>query len=200
MTTLQTPLPAVTVPGQAADSTTPIVYGLDLSMTSTGVACSLGWTERVTSSGHRGDSLVQRNERLRFITSDITGLVRSDADLVVVEGPSYGSSGAGTWDRAGLWWRVVGALIRVGHLVVELPPTVRMKYATGKGNASKDAVLIAAVKRFPGWDIDGNDTADSMWIMAAGMDALGHPLAVMPAVNRTALDGVAWPENLRRAA
>lgn len=179
----------------AAGSATPHAIGIDLSMRSTGLASSLGWTERVTSTGRRGDDLSTQWVRLKQIVNSIEGLAKN-ADLAIIEGPSYGSAGssAGTWDRAGLWWLVVDRLRHRGIPVAVVPPASRCRYATGRGNASKDEVLAAAIRRFPDFDITGNDVADAVWLAAAGMDQLGHPLAAMPATHRKALDAVAWPE------
>lgn len=184
---------ATRVHGTTDTGTTPHVIGLDLSLTSTGIASSRGWTERITSKGHRGDTYQQRWERLIAIGVAVDDLTRG-ADLVVIEAPSYGSVGSGTFDRSGLWWLVVDRLLSRQINTVAVPPTVRCRYATSKGNASKDAVLAAAVRRFPAYDIDGNDIADAVWLMALGMDAIGHQLAVMPESHHIAVASVAWPD------
>jgi Holliday junction resolvasome RuvABC endonuclease subunit len=89
---------------------------------------------------------------------------------------------------------VVGRLLYESVPVAVVPPSCLKKYATGNGNASKDAVLIAAVRRLPWLNIQGNDQADAAWLCAAGYEAAGQSLCVMPAVNRAALGKVAWPD------
>ena len=95
---------------------------------------------------------------------------------------------------------VVDQLDAVGWTVAVIPPTSLKKYATGKGTASKDLVLTAAVRRFPDWPVEGNDEADALWAAAAGLDHLGYPVIDMPALNRSALDGMQWPDAMGEAA
>jgi Holliday junction resolvasome RuvABC endonuclease subunit len=71
------------------------------------------------------------------------------------------------------------------------PPASVKLYAAGKGNASKDQVLTAAVRRLPGFDGDNNE-ADAAWMAAMGLDHLtGH--SVVPASQRQALAKLKWP-------
>ncbi len=46
------------------------------------------------------------------------------------------------------------------------------KYATGKGNADKDAMLLAAERRWPGV-VTNNNEADALWIGALACKELG---------------------------
>lgn len=186
------PAPAPSAPTAALAR--PNVIGLDLSLRSTGIASSLGWTDRVTSEGREDATYADRADRLHLLADDITDRIKH-ANLVVVEGPSYSSKGRGTWDRAGLWWLIADRLIyRFQVPLAVAAPHVRAKYATGTGNAAKDKVLIAAVRRFPSFDIDNNDVADAVVLAAIGADHLGHPLAELPKSHREALTSVAWPD------
>lgn len=170
------------------------VMGLDLSLSSTGVASSRGWVNRI-----RGTTDGSKFSRVRLIKSAVIEYVRH-ADLVVVEGPSFGSGTAGRQgghhERAGLWWLVMDAVDSHGKRWMEVPPAVLKKYATGKGNAGKDEVLAAAVRRFPHIEVRGNDEADALWLAAIGTDLLGKPMVDMPAVNRSGLAKLALPEGV----
>lgn len=168
----------------------PRVIGLDLSLSATGVAGD-GWTEVVKPPAKLRD-----HSRLRWILVGLRDFTRSD--LVVVEGPAYGNQGLqrGHHERAGLWWMATHDLWARGIPVAVAPPATVKRYATGKGNADKDAVLLAAARRFP-WFSGDNNEADALWLAAAGYDRLGHPLADMPAAHRKALDAVVWPDQLR---
>jgi crossover junction endodeoxyribonuclease RuvC len=177
----------------------PRIVGIDVSLTSTGLAGPDG-IRRITSKGHRGDSLADRSARLQYIARVIEPYVYG-VDLVVIEQPAYNTPGGSTHDRSGLWWLIVDRIhsLDLPAPVVEVSPTARAKYATGKGNAGKDAVLAAVVRRYGHLaDIDGNDVADAFVLRAMGMDAAGHPLVEVPAVNREALAKVAWPETVTR--
>lgn len=165
--------------------------GIDLSLTGTGVACAHG-SLLIESSGTRADTLTDRGVRLNRIVAQIVTRLQScpdcpNLDLVLIEGPSYGSKGGSQHDRSGLWWLVVDTLAGLGLLpIVEVPPKTLKKYATGNGNADKDAVLVAAVRLLP-IEVSNNNTADAAWLVAVGYDLLGEPLVELPAKNRDAL-------------
>lgn len=173
-----------------------VVVGLDLSLTSTGVARIVDGKAAV---GRVRPKNIDGHERLEFIREDVAGWVYEDGQapgLVVIEGPSYGSpsgSQRGHHERAGLWWLVTQDLWMSGVRVAVVPPTQLKTYATGKGNAGKDDVLTAVVRRFPDVAVRGNDDADALVLAAMGADHLGQPLVTMPAEHRKALAKVEWP-------
>ncbi|MGW1770664.1 hypothetical protein [Streptomyces sp. NPDC002104] len=169
---------------------TRIVRGLDLSLTGSGIA-GAGWAQTLGSKGRRNDSYAVRRTRLDRLAGLILDTVGA-CDLAVVEGPSYGSRGAGTWDRAGLWWLVVDRLAARDVPVAVVSPTARAKYATGDGRAGKQAVLDATGARY-GVALRDDNQADAYVLLAMGHDWLGAPLAEVPARNRAALDRVEWP-------
>lgn len=183
------------------------VVGIDLSLTSTGLAevtwdSNLGASisvQRIQSKGAAAASLADRARRLRLLANGVTEWA-GGADLAVIEGPSFGQARqGGQHDRAGLWWLVVDCL-RVDYdvTVVEVPPSVRAKYATGAGNAAKDAVLAAAVKRYPNTDITGNDVADAVILAAMGARHLGQPADSLPQIHLQAMAKVHWPNPSER--
>lgn len=184
--------------------TTPRVVGLDLSLTSTGLAAT-GTTngipyaavDRITTKP-TGDNIRARTARLNHIVDAVHGWVAADTDLVVIEGPALATRSAHTHDRSGLWWLVINRLIANDHPVVIVPPSSRAKYATGKGNAAKDAVLAAVVRRYPDTDVTGNDEADALILAAMGARALGHPIETggvdgLPKTHLDAMTKIAWP-------
>lgn len=168
-----------------------VVVGLDLSLTSTGIA-------RIVGTHVSVDRIRPKNtghERLQTVV-DIVSSVTGSADLVVIEGPSYGSASSsqrGHHERAGLWWLITHDLWAADRRVAVVPPTQLKTYATGKGNAGKDDVLTAVVRRFPDVAVRGNDDADALVLAAMGADHLGQPLVTMPAEHRKALAKVEWP-------
>lgn len=179
------------------------VVGVDLSLTSTGIARTILGAAPVVadvltigSKGQKADSWDQRHQRLYQLVQDITHHVLRSS-LVMLEAPSYGSATGSQHDRSGLWWMVYSELTHTyGLTVVPVPPTLRAKYATGKGNASKDAVLAAAVRRYPAIDISGNDIADAVILMAIGCRLLGHPIDDMPAAHLSVMDKIRPPANM----
>lgn len=202
-------------PNLVAVPSGPIVAGIDLSMTSSGVAIynphmpgGPRALHRVRSKGEKAPTLEQRGLRIAGLAAKIVETVQW-ANLVVIEQPAYSSGGmAGSHDTSGLWWSVVSAFLAAGVPVAEVPPSTRARYAVGyadkkraKGvpapDASKDAVLAAVINRFPDWTVTGNDVADALLLAAMGCDHLGHPIVDMPQLHRKALAAVAWPEVTR---
>jgi crossover junction endodeoxyribonuclease RuvC len=173
------------------------VIGLDLSLTGTGVASSLGHVDTITSKAQAAATLAARRARLRQLASEIVSRCKSPLDLVVIEAPAFSRTTGHMHDRSGLWWLVVDALHGNDFPVVEVTATQRAKYATGKGNAAKDAVLAAVVRRYPDVEVSNNNEADALVLAAMGTRALGHPIETsLPVVNLAAMDAVRWPFTL----
>ena len=171
----------------------PLVVGLDLSLTSTGVAhYSAGSlvTESIPSSG---TGIV----RLRNLATRVAQMC-TGAELVVIEGPAYSSVGGQSDERSGLWWMVQDRLWTLSKPVAVITPGTLKAYATNNGNAGKDVMLLAAARRFPSFDGD-NNAADAAWLAVAGYDYLTGDRHV-PKVQRDRLDKVQWPTITRGAA
>jgi len=174
------------------------VVGIDLSLASTGLADNQGRTERVrTKPGGKELTRIRRIVRASMIFADLPNWAPyggpGATDLAVVEGPAF-SRGAmgGQHLRAGLHWLLLDALD--GNLVPVLivPPNVRTMYATGKGNSSKDEVLACVIKRYPAWEVTGNDIADAVVLAAIGARLLGDPVEEsLPQANLRAMTKVA---------
>ena len=188
----------------------PRVAGIDLSLASTGLADNRGRVDRVQTKSSGADATVSDVlRRLHRIVAEVqafatlgadldgTKFPADPADLVVIEGPAYGTRRqGGEHVRAGCWWLVADRLTDWGLPILVVPPSVRAMYATGKGNASKDAVLAAAIKRYPAWDITGNDVADAVVLAAIGARLLGHPIDDLPKTHLRALDKLRLPATL----
>lgn len=177
------------------------IVGLDLSLTSTGIA--VHWdnndirTHRVRSKGTKDATWEQRSARLRKIANDVVNVIPNNS-LVIVEGPSYGSIGTGTHDRSGLWWMVYQVLSNLNATIIPVSPAQRMMYATGKGggkDAGKDNVLAATIRTYPHLDITGNDIADAVIFMAIGCRLVGNPLEeALPKNRLNAMAKISLPE------
>lgn len=150
------------------------VVGLDLSLTSSGVAPCDGSTYRIKTSSK--DTL---SSRLRTI-ADRVCFELSDKTLAVIEEvPSHAAFSITTLAK------VHGAVLYAmdGSPYLYVTPPVLKKYATGKGNANKDAVLAEAIRRF-NFQGTSNDEADAFILMHIGMDLLGQPLVAVPAAHK----------------
>lgn len=183
----------MTAPVQAP----PHVVGLDPSLTAAAVAHSGGMlyltgTKNLTVPTQ---GLTWRVRELDKLADGIAArtLAQGHPDLVVIELLPR----AGTRfdpERGYLWWYIVGALVLRGIPVLEVSVATIKKYATGKGNAAKSAMIEATVRRLPQFETGGDDNlCDAVWACAIGREMLGHPLAEMPAVNRSALAKLVLP-------
>lgn len=165
-----------------------LVIGLDLSLSNTGVG---------VVGGHLYETLSVKpgkrtgHERLAWIGEQLLATYGT-ADLVVVEGPAFGAKGDAYHQLAGLWWLIAHQVWGAGKPIAVVSPSALKKYATGKGTAGKDEVLLATARRFDDF-AGGNDEADALWLAAMGADHLGVPLVDMPALQRKSLEAVKWP-------
>lgn len=176
----------------------PRVIGLDLSLTGTGYADFTrdGEMRTTTIRSKPANGVTQTWHRLNFIVGEVSALIEGAPfpALVVVEGPSYGSRGSGTWDRAGLWWRVVSWLLMDMQVVAVVPPSTLKRYAAGRGNATKTDMAVALAKRKHGFELRDDNQVDAWWLGAAGRQHLGCPVVEVPKAHREALAKVDWPE------
>lgn len=180
------------------------IVGIDLSLSSTGIA--VAWPEDgVAQVDHirtkpTADTLPARWNRLRDITDEAMAWV-DNADLVVVEGLAYASKSPHATERAGLWWMLANRLLHNDYPVAVVPPTSRAKYATGKGNAGKDTVLAAVVRRYPDVEVTSNDEADALILAAMGARSLGHPIETdLPLAHLDAMNKISWTDTTGAAA
>lgn len=176
----------------------PVVVGLDLSLTGTGLATNTGLVGCIGNKGKKDATYSEREMRIRGLAGQIVKWVdalETTPVLCVIEGPSYGSVSGHQWDRAGLWWRVVGALYDAACPVVVVAPSTRAMYATGKGNAGKAQIVEAVTRRWGTvWpDLGSDDVADACVLAAMGSQAIGEPLAPMPQTHSRAIASVVWP-------
>ncbi|MFJ9357019.1 hypothetical protein [Streptomyces mirabilis] len=186
----------------------PRVVGLDLSLTSTGVA-GTDWAYAYRPGRRRS------HERLDWLLAAIALSVKHGADLVVVEGAAYAQGGqAGHHELAGLWWLVTQYLWRNRIPYAVVTPHGRTIYATGRANPAqewprKDRARVAkgmvrsvAVERY-GVECEGlgrYDQADATILAAMGLDWLGCPTVPVPDTHRRALEAVRWPDLIPAAA
>jgi crossover junction endodeoxyribonuclease RuvC len=167
------------------------VLGLDLSLTSTGVAVvSVGgdiatWT--VTTGTARG---VPRQQHILNAIRDAVALHKPG--IVAIEGIYVGHN-TNTLPLAELHG-IVKFWLHNKRPYVLVPPALLKLYATGKGNAGKDAVLLETERRLGRLtQVVDNNGADALWLAAMARDQYGAPLAPMPQAHRAALTKIVWP-------
>lgn len=190
--------PAPSEPGRIASGSHIGVVGLDLSLTSSGYA-RIGPSGGAVT-GHHGrkgslkETLQERHERIQSTVDWLNGRW-GPSDLVVVEAPSYGSTGGSAWDRAGLWWTVLNQIMPHTTVVVVAPKT-RAGWATGAADSGKTAVTAAMRQRVAAVGDDpagvaNNDEADALALAWMGAQWLGWLPATKDEQRR--LKSVRWP-------
>lgn len=167
----------------------PEIIGLDLSLTSTGIATPQG--TYVVSSKAKGD------ERIDYIVSQVL----MEASLFrpayfVIEGYAFAKRTSYVFAQGELGGVVKRELRLQGIPFVLVPPTVRAKFATGRGNAGKSEVVssISAKlgKVFSGGGAD--DEVDAWVLREMGLQHFGLSKLKWPAKNMEALEKVEWVE------
>ena len=182
------------------------VVGIDPSLTSTGICTALG-SSTIGRNVKKDAPDAERWDRLAFIRDQVTQWCAPvdnlktghdwamEAPLVVLEGYSYAS--AHQAHQVG----ELGGIVRVALHEAGIPfaivqPTSLKLFATGKGNAGKDDMKLAAQARL-GVTFTGKgsgDECDATWLWCMGMIHLGSPfICDLPAKNLTALEKVEWP-------
>ena len=80
-------------------------------------------------------------------------------------------------DAFSVYSQLVGVLksfcLRHGLEYMSIPVGTIKKFATGKGNAKKEAMLQAAVLRWPGVKFTDDNEVDARWIAETGLSQLG---------------------------
>lgn len=152
------PLPSNTSPRRVA--------GVDASLTKTGVARTDG-----TLCTIKLRSNLKGYERLFPMARAIDAELAGPLELVVLEGYSMHAPGALALIRAA----ELGGLLRSrlsthGMPFVDVPPSTLKKYATGKGNAKKEAMLAYALEA--GAHATNDDEADAYWLRQIGLELL----------------------------
>lgn len=160
------------------------VVGLDLSLTSSGLARITWGRDRTTvvettTRGEAGVTTladpVARCEALHRLKTAIVDWVHP-SDLVVVEKLVPNPASKSTNERAGLWFLVVSTLVYRGVRVVELHPSTLKRYATGRGNDPKSEMRAAARTWWPEAVTMTSDEDDALWLASVGMHLLDGPL------------------------
>jgi crossover junction endodeoxyribonuclease RuvC len=161
------------------------IAGVDLSLTSTGLSCG---DDRTVIN-----SKLKETARLFEIQSYFrTWISSNDFPFCVIEGYSFASKNSQAHKIGELGGVIRLQLHMLGVGYVEVPPTVRAKFATGKGNASKNEV-VSAVSARTGivWSGAGaDDLCDAFILEEMGRTVVGDNRYDWPSENKKALDKI----------
>jgi crossover junction endodeoxyribonuclease RuvC len=149
------------------------VAGIDVSLTGTGVAIheagGLTYVREHGEDGKRGASFTSREERIGRLVDQVL-FDCADAELAVFEAHDFGAKySASAHDRSGVFWILVRELRAQGTRVAQATPQTLKMYQSGSGSASKDQMLVDAVRRYPTVDVRSNNQADAMAALSMGV-------------------------------
>lgn len=163
------------------------IIGLDLSLTSTGYSVD-GSTGAISVKSK--DAL-----RLREIKNEILDIaLDKSVNAAILEGYAFAARNSQAHKIGELGGVIRLALFDSNIPYVEVPPTSRAKFATGRGNAAKTEV-ISAVSARTGiiWTGKGADDMCDAWLLEEmGWTALGMGHYDWPKSSLDALKNVDW--------
>lgn len=171
------------------------VLGIDPSLSSTGWALASaglygdpGWTRGTIKTKPVSThplTLLRFDEILSALDAALGPL---QPNLAVIEGPAFAQSNGKSHERAGLWWAIYNHIARERSIsTLVIGPTLRSKYATGRGNAGKDEVMLAVAKRYPEANVSNNNEADAVALAAMGARWLGKEFDKVPLAHEAAM-------------
>ena len=151
-----------------------MIVGIDPSLTGT-AWCWLGRKARVIDQARIDTAKLRGAERLMHIEREIAQVAEMDLKLIAIEGYSFGSQGRAIFQigELGGVLRRLFFVLKIPYL--EIPPQTLKKFATGKGNAHKDEVMLAVYKRW-GLECANSDQADAYvlarigWTLVTGVE------------------------------
>lgn len=159
----------------------PAVIGLDLSMTCVGICLPDGTTEHV-----RSNTSGTLHDRATHLRDELRPWLAPGADLFVVE--AIGTRFVQTAISMAYLHCMIDDVLNCER-VVKVPPASLKRFATGRGNADKHMMTIAAIRS--GWTSDEgstHDEADAWWLWALGRHVLAAPVVGDTAYRRAEID------------
>lgn len=165
------------------------ILGLDLSLTSTGY--SVNEATGTISIKNKGAA------RLSIISNEVINIcVANKIDIVIIEGYSFASRNSQAHSIGELGGCVRMRLWEKGIPYIEIPPTSRAKFATGKGNAGKTEVISAVSSKtgriFSGGGAD--DECDAWVLEQMGLTKINKSKWTWTKEQLSALDKVDWAQ------
>jgi Holliday junction resolvasome RuvABC endonuclease subunit len=164
------------------------IVGIDPSLTSTGYS-GCGQNGTLSSKFVGVERLADLSEQLATFL-----LTVPTSPVVVIEGYSFASRNSQAHSTGELGGVLRLTMFRMGIDFIEVPPTCRAKFATGKGNSSKSEVISALSARTGiVWTGKGaDDMADAYILEEMGLAVQGRSRHDWPKAHLEALEKVDW--------
>lgn len=131
--------------------------GIDLS-TKTGLVILDRFGEVITAK-EITSKIKTDPERMIDLTEQVMSHIKDD-DIIAIEGFSYGSRGRGMSFQFGYGYAVRIAMWTANKPYLIVTPSQLKKYATGKGNSSKDNMILPIYKKW-GFEHDSDNVRDA---------------------------------------
>lgn len=163
------------------------VIGLDLSLTSVGVAVPGGMLHTIEPAHGAEDPGARLDELSRRVWDVVMG---ARPHLAMIEG--YAFAGKNTRGHHGvveLGGCVRRDLWRASVAVVVVSPKTLKKYATGNGNASKEQMVEALPEEVVARN---DDEADAWWLRQIGVEWVSG----VAGSRADVIAGLAWPSRV----
>lgn len=161
------------------------IVGLDLSLRATGFCHGDGTTETLSSK-------LSGMARIGALWEAILRRIVIAPDLIVIEDYAF-SRGGHAHEIGELGGVVKYGLGQMGQRYVLVGPSSLKKFATGKGNANKIEMGVAAAKL--GEEFGGDDNrCDAWWLYQMGCYRYTEFMVAVTAYRDDAVSKVAWPE------
>jgi len=163
------------------------ILGVDLSLTSTGISAN-GKTGTITTPA-------KGPERLSIISlAVLDAVIDNSIQLVAIEGYSFASRNSQAHSIGELGGVVRTRLWERNIPYIDIPPTCRAKFATGKGNAAKTEVMSSISAKtglvFSGKGAD--DMCDAWILEEMCRTRIGISDYTWSAAQLSALDKIDW--------
>jgi len=163
------------------------IIGLDLSLTSTGVA--------VESDTFTVKSKLRSEPRLDEISTTLLELFDDAVNPVgIIEGYAFSKRATQAFSLGELGGVVKTRLFQNGYPFILVAPAARAKFATGRGNAGKSEVVSSISARTGKVWTGGNadDEIDAWVLEEMGLTHIGEGRLDWPEKNREALEKIDW--------
>lgn len=131
--------------------------GLDLS-TKTGLVI-IDESGNVLTEKEITSKIKKDPQRMIDLTEQVLSHLEKD-DIIAIEGFSYGSRGKGMSFQFGYGYSVQIALYTNDYDYLIVTPSQVKKFATGKGNASKDNMILPIYKKW-GYEHESDNVRDA---------------------------------------
>lgn len=133
----------------------------------------------------------KEEDPLRFmkLTEKIMKYIDTATDKVVIEGFSFGSRGAGVSKMYGIGWCIRVYLEMNSVQWGEVAPTALKKFASNRGNAKKEDIVLPVFKKW-GFEGNSNDITDAYvlarmaWSMYNHEDLLEYEKEVLKKIKK----------------